>query len=341
MWTRNITPSPTPQEAEPEVSPSTGSTRTAYPGRSSSTRPDRPAPYRTGYFSVPDFAGNTGHFVIKDLTGGKIYSIADNVARQQLNEPFSRKVGLQVDTTTGSFGYQATDLTVSGAMPLTLQRFYVTQSDQYGELGYRWSQTYDTQLVLDSDGNAGVVFGSGAEEFFAWNSAYSTFSPADARTHDPLVKEADGSFTFTAKSNLTYHFDTSGVLQTIADLNGNTITLAYDGSGRLSTVTDPAGQALTYSYDANNRLSTVTDPVGAVVTYTYDSNGDLSTVTDPEGGVWTYQYDRHRLTQVADPNAKTLFTNTYDTAIGSPHRRMRSIRRSPSTTTHRESAPRK
>ncbi len=270
--------------------------------------------FRTTYFSVLDSMGATGHFGIKDLTGGKVYSLADNVARQQLNEPFARKVGLQVDTSSGSFGYQQTDLSVTGAMPLTLQRFYVTQSDQYGTLGSRWSETYDTRLVLDSGGNAGVVFGSGAEEFFAYNSAANSFSPADARTHDVLAKLGDGSFTFTSKSNLTYHFDTAGVLQTITDLNGNTITLAYDGSGRLSSVTDPAGQALTYAYDANGRLSTVTDPVGAVETYSYDANGDLTTATDPEGGVTTYAYDRHRLTQVTDPNTKTLFVNTYDSA---------------------------
>jgi hypothetical protein len=61
---------------------------------------------------------------------------------------------LQVDTSTGSFGYSEPDLTVQGALPLSLTRYYAGQSDHLGRLGYHWSTTYDTRLIPD-DGNDG------------------------------------------------------------------------------------------------------------------------------------------------------------------------------------------
>jgi hypothetical protein len=81
----------------------------------------------------------------------KLYSLGDNVARQQLSEPFSRKVGLGIDTSTGSVSLSETDLSVPGQVPLSFTRYYHAQSDRYGTLGYRWSHTYDTRLVFAED----------------------------------------------------------------------------------------------------------------------------------------------------------------------------------------------
>lgn len=272
-----------------------------------------PTGYRTGYFYVADFMGTDGYFRIQTLDAGKLYSIADNIPRQHLNEPFSSTVGTTIDTSTGSFGYEVRDLAAEGVMPLVFTRYYSGHADQYGTLGYRWSHSYDTRLVIDPNGgDAGVIFGSGRALFFDWNSVYAYFSTTDVRVHDTLVKNGDGTYTFTTTANLTYQFTSSGVLSSITDLNGNATTFTHDGSGRLMTVTDPGSRTLTLAYDMNGRLSTVTDPAGAVVTYGYDANGDLTTVTDPELEVWTYAYDQHRLVSVTDPGNHALFVNTFD-----------------------------
>ncbi|OGO09483.1 MAG: hypothetical protein A2Y61_07925 [Chloroflexi bacterium RBG_13_60_13] len=274
---------------------------------------DTPTGYRTRHFYVADFTGEKGYFLLQLAGGGKVYSIADNIARQHLREPFSQKVGLRIDTSTGSFGFEDRDLALEGRIPLGLNRYYGGHSDEFGTLGYRWTHSFDTHLALaiDSD-DVGVVFGSGGEEFFIWNPAYETFSAADARVHDYLVKNQDDSYTLQTKDNLDYNFDSAGKLTTIEDLNGNTVTLTYDENGRLDTVEDPDGRTLTFAYDGNGRLASVTDPMDAVLSYSYDGNGDLTSVTDPEEGVRTYTYDRHRLTQIVDQNGKTLFTNTLD-----------------------------
>jgi hypothetical protein len=182
-----------------------------------------PTGYRSKYFYVADFMGQVGYFVVQ-VTGGKVYSIADNVARQQLAEPFSQKVGLQVDTATGSFGYSVQDVSTAGSLPLVFSRYYVGHSDRLGSLGYRWSHSYDTKLVLTNDSDAGVVFGSGSEAFFDWNPTTQTFTAADARVHDTLVKNGDGTYTFTTTANLKYQFSAAGVLTSIKDLNTNTLS---------------------------------------------------------------------------------------------------------------------
>jgi YD repeat-containing protein len=226
-------------------------------------------------------------------------------------------VGYQIDTSTGAFAFQDHDLDIQGGpLPLTLTHYYNGHSGQLGELGYRWTQTYDIHLAItgDATGDVGLIWGSGSEEYFVHNAQTGVFTPADARIHDTLVLNGDGTYSFVAiQANLTYHFTSAGQLVTIADLHGNAITLAYDNSNRLSTVTDPGGRSLTFAYNANSRLSTVTDPTGAHVSYGYDPvTGDLTSVTDPTGNVRTYTYSKHRLASFIDANGKTQFTNTMD-----------------------------
>jgi RHS repeat-associated protein len=267
--------------------------------------------YRTRYFWLADFMAQRGRFVVKITgVGSKFYSIADNIARQQLSEPFSRKVGLGIDTSTGSVAFSQTDFTVAGPIPLSFTRYYVSHADRRGTLGYRWSHTYDTRLEILANGDAGVVYGSGREEFFVNNSG--TFAAADPRVHSTLVKNGDGSYTLTTKDNMTYRFTSAGVLTAIEDLNGNTVSLAYDPQGRLTTATGAGGTTLALAYDGQGRLSTVTDPTNAAYTFGYDANNDLVSVTNPLNGVRTYTYNRHRLTRVTDENGDLVVDNAYD-----------------------------
>jgi RHS repeat-associated protein len=268
-----------------------------------------PTGYRTGHFILYDFQGDRGYFVIKMTNGGKVYSIADNVARQHVGEPFSRKVGHGIDTATGAVAFADQDLSVPGSLPLSFTRYYNAHSDRLGTLGFRWSHTYDTHLEFVDD-DVDFIFGSGREEFFAGNS--QGFVPTDPRIHSTLVGNGDGTFTLTTKDNVLYHFDAQGLLTSIEDLNANALDLAYDGQDRLTTVTGEGGVSLTLSYDGNDRVASVADPAGSIYAFGYDSNGDLVSVTDPEGGVRTYAYSRHRLTTVTDEEGGLVVQNVYD-----------------------------
>ncbi|HEY7031973.1 MAG TPA: DUF6531 domain-containing protein, partial [Thermomicrobiales bacterium] len=101
--------------------------------------------FKDARFKLLDSYVQTGYYKIKGTGGARIYAIADNVARQQLGEPFSMPVGVGIDTSTGSFGWAETDVTVEGgAMPLSFTRYYAGHADRLGSMGYRWRHSYDT-----------------------------------------------------------------------------------------------------------------------------------------------------------------------------------------------------
>ena len=111
--------------------------------------------------------------------------------------------------------------------------------------------------------------------------------------------------------------------------------------GMLTTITDPYGRSLTLDYDTNYNLARMTDPAGHQYRYTY-SGGNLNSVIYPDdnipGGVTrTYQYDEianvsstpdlgvsyaHTLTGITDENGHRYATYAYDSqgrAISSEH----------------------
>src|SRR3970282_1844307 len=71
---------------------------------------DSPTGFKTSYFSLGDFQGTGGYFEVQLNGGGKLYSIADNAARESLRAPFSQKVGYRIDTSTGSCGFGHADI---------------------------------------------------------------------------------------------------------------------------------------------------------------------------------------------------------------------------------------
>jgi hypothetical protein len=181
-------------------------------------------------FSLFDTLAPRGRFEVKLTGGGRIYSIADNVARQQLSEPFSQQAGAGIDTSTGSFGTSETDLSIlGGPLPLSFTRYYHGHSDRYAELGYRWSHTFATYLGLYGD-DVAVVFGSGKEEYFAADGG--ALVPIDPRVKstltllDPPVDGVD--YRYVTKDGLTYNFEGDGDLISIVDPNGHAITLYRD-----------------------------------------------------------------------------------------------------------------
>ncbi|MFN8233202.1 MAG: RHS repeat-associated core domain-containing protein [Actinomycetota bacterium] len=264
--------------------------------------------YRTSRIHIHDFMGSRGYFTVEMVNGGRLYSLGDNIARQRMSEPFSSRVGVGIDTTTGTVAFAEQDVSLPGTMPLTFTRYYNAHSDRLGTLGYRWSHTYDTHLeFVGSD--VAVVYGSGREEYF--DEFVGDYTPVDPRVHSTLVEEGDGSFTLTTKDNQAYAFTFAGRLSSITDLNGNAITLSYDGSGLLTTIEAPGDRTLSLTY-SSGRLVSVTDPLDAVYAYGYDASGDLVSVTDPEDGVRSYTYDRHRLSTVTDQEAQQVVAYTYD-----------------------------
>jgi len=219
-----------------------------------------------------------------------------------------------INTAYGNFWHTADDLSVPGrGVPLQLTRTYSSvNAPNNGPLGYGWTSSYTMSLSADPvTGNVTIREENGGQVSFTLANGVYSAPPRDIAT---LVKNLDGSYTFTRDARQKYTFNASGQWTAVTDLNGYTTSLAYNGSGQLATVTDPANRALTFTWTGAN-LTSVSDPIGRQVSYAYnDGLGNLTDVTDANGGLTHFTYDSsHHLLTMTDPLGQ-ITTNVYDTS---------------------------
>jgi RHS repeat-associated protein len=85
-------------------------------------------------------------------------------------------------------------------------------------------------------------------------------------------------------------------LQSVTDLNGNTVTYTPDG------IQHSNGQSVVFSRDDQGRITAATDPADNQATYAYSAAGDLTGATNQAGQTTTYAYSNtHALTGTTDP----------------------------------------
>lgn len=222
-----------------------------------------------------------------------------------------RSCGDPVDCATGNFFESFADLAIAGrGSPLSFTHTYNAQgAASDGPLGYGW--TFNNNIFLTQGSGTGAVTiheeGGSQVTFTLSGGTYS----APPRVVATLLKNADGSFSFTRGARTTFTFSAAGQLNKEQDLNGYVTTLAYT-SGQLSAITDPAGRQLTVR-STGSHITSVTDPAGRAVSFAYnDGNGNLTDVTDINGGVTHFTYDaNHLLLNWTDPRGITV-SNVYD-----------------------------
>jgi RHS repeat-associated protein len=218
-----------------------------------------------------------------------------------------------VNCASGDFWQTFTDVSISGRGPgLNLARTYndLSASSQ-GMFGNGWSSSYDQHLTLGGkDGSILIILADGSQMVAEPNGSGGFMLPPS--TNDAFVANSDGTYTLTEGATQFLTFSTTGLLLSIADLNGYQTTLAYNGSNQLVSVTDSAGRALEINHGANGLVSSVVDPMGRTTTYSYDPSGDLISVTDPMGRLTSFTYNgSFQMLTMTDPRGGTVH-NTYD-----------------------------
>ncbi|MBU6495247.1 MAG: hypothetical protein KGR42_02355 [Acidobacteria bacterium] len=242
-----------------------------------------------------------------------------------------------VDPATGDVVVNASDASVPTVGPsLDVSRTYdstMAQSEVAsltpGPLGYGWTDSYATSLLLNSDygtsasGDVTLVQPNGSEALFVspvsgtcpspyvGSGASGTYCTLASTLGTLSYNSTTSTYTLLEYPSSTYTFNASGLLSSMSDVNGATETVAYDtpmpGSGNCpvsaascETITAATGtQTMTLGWSARGDsgvITSVTDPAGYRTTYGY-SSGNLTSVTDNWGHVTTYSYD------TANPNA--------------------------------------
>src|SRR5581483_6934828 len=116
------------------------------------------------------------------------------------------------------------------------------------------------------------------------------------------------TYFYTDPSGRKYTIASTGQLQSIRDLNGNTLT--YTPSGITSSV---GGVVVPFQRDGQNRIQQITDLNGNNYIYTYDGNGNLQSVQYPgldTPARYTYQTDHSLLTR-SDPVGNVTVATYY------------------------------
>ncbi len=241
------------------------------------------------------------------------------------------EVGNPCNPISGNKSQQETDYTGAGPFPLRFQRFYNSVRVALSGPGADWRHTYDRSIHVGSIS----LLGSEAEAARA-DGQILTFSfiggvwISDPDVRQRLEEELDiqgvrTGWRLTDANDTVEQYDASGRLVAVTNREGFGQTLIYDDiSGLLQTVTDPFGRTLSLSHDANGRLESLTDPGGNVYEYNHDGNGNLVAVIYPDDTpadrsdnprrIYHYEDSRfsYHLTGITDENGGRFSTYAYD-----------------------------
>jgi len=232
--------------------------------------------------------------------------------------------GEPVDLPTGRFTVSKTDVTLPGRLPISIGRFYRSESAQAGILGIGWAlEPYET-VLLGRGATLVLIRPDQSEVVFAPGGPGQWQNTTDPTLVGAVITSLPGDFVFQLRSRdgIVRRFERiSGFanlagLAAITDRNGNSITLTRAQvfqQNRITSISDGAGRGVTLAYDTSGRVVSITDPIGRVVGYDYDTAGRIRTVTDAAGGRTSYTYDtNHRITTITDPRSIVFLTNEYD-----------------------------
>jgi YD repeat-containing protein len=224
--------------------------------------------------------------------------------QNDVNEP--------VNLATGNYYLEQSLPPVEGKGPLLQLRLSYNSQDQLVHpFGIGWQANWTVQLAVDPvSGNVTVITEEGRQDLYTLNAGI--YQPPLGQFAQ-LVKNGDGSYDLRRKDRSDLHFSAQGVLQAVADRNGNALRFNYSGSGQLVSIADAAGRSEAIAYGPGGQPQNVTDPIGRVTSLTYDGTGHLVGVSDPAGELTAYAYAGGRLVTVTSARGNVVVSNTYDT----------------------------
>ncbi|WP_047155348.1 DNRLRE domain-containing protein [Aneurinibacillus tyrosinisolvens] len=236
-----------------------------------------------------------------------------------------------INLTTGNNVVQFTDLADEGrgGMGINFTRTYNSKAVNDSPIGYGWTFTGGETVVESVSNGQQALYtdADGTAHLFTYNKTTGQYD-APAGTYLKLKRIYDNyasviGYEVTYKDGMKLHFDVydpngmhdNTILSRIGyaeDRHGNRVTYGYDSTGNLVTIADPSGRKATLTYNASNKISSITDFAGRQTVYTYNGS-DLQYVdnyvdaTNFRRTQFVYQGE-HMLTDVIDSNLrKTTF----------------------------------
>ncbi|HEX8065684.1 MAG TPA: DNRLRE domain-containing protein [Thermoleophilaceae bacterium] len=244
-------------------------------------------------------------------------------------QTLSDRTTLKTNVANGNLILEEADISIPGTAghDLDFKRHFnnmeLDTSSSTDDLGKYWRQNQGWGVWLAPESNDTARALNGASDFWAVyddRQADGTYTTPTGMNAD-LKRNADGTHTLTDRqSNRKLNFNTSHLLSSDQDRNGNTISYTYGGpGGKLTAIKDThdqgtANNTLTLTYTAAGYVDKVTDRTSPTVrTWDYNYTGQLLTsYVNPEGDTTSYAYDAsENLDKVTDPRG-TVTDMDYD-----------------------------
>jgi RHS repeat-associated protein len=238
------------------------------------------------------------------------------------------EAGDPVDLSSGLQVERATDIVLNGGRgSIYVKRIFRSMDTNAGPFGIGTNHNYSYLLNAQSliKGTCQCVFllMPDGNQYLFTETGTNTFTNSTIPTliGSQLTALSTSAYSLRWKNGTVFQFSIANgafiaYLSSIADRNGNTITLVRNNGTQpiqISQIIDPVGRALSFTYDSTNRITLITDPIGRTVQYTYNSQGTLATVTNAAGGVTSYTYDTNKnLLTTTDARGVVVMQNTYD-----------------------------
>ncbi len=177
----------------------------------------------------------------------------------------------------------------SPGIPFEFSRSYPSGYSSYdGPLGYGWVHSFDIHIEKMDDGNIALKQGNSYTGIFL-DKGDGTYTSQNGDLQ--LTANTENNFILKSKSGTIVKFNSYGLLGSIQDNRGNSISLTYDNQKKLISVQHSSGDIFKFEYTDNGKISRFIDHAGRATTYSYNPTERLlSTVTTPDGSLTQYKY---------------------------------------------------
>ena len=287
-------------------------------------------------------AGQIATFDPTTLTNGSYFIEVDGTNSQGVTQNNIVEVHATGDYKPGRVTATITDLTVPApGLPIQIQRTYDSLvRGSSGDFGFGWNLGITLQVEISPTADVTLTINGRRRTFFFTpppNGVFTFyFTPqytAEPGLFGSLITTGDNctgvlvhvgqiwecainnagslyqatGYQYTDPSGRVYTMGPTGAIQSVRDLNGNTLTVTAAG------ISSSNGLSVPFVRDASGRITKITDTLGNQYLYAYDTSGNLVSVTYPSIATPAqYQYDgTHLLTKEIDQRGNTAGTSTY------------------------------
>lgn len=231
--------------------------------------------------------------------------------------------GDPIDMATGEMVMSATDVELTGVLPLVLERYHRSSYRGGRWFGTSWSSTLDQRLWIDDQG-VRFTTADGMILYYPVPEPGLPVMPVEGPRW-PLTWDGTvgGAMTVTQPETgrtlhftpLTGHNPAQLPITALTDRNANRITVTYTTDGTPHEVVHDSGYRIGVDNDGRHitglrLLSHEDQPL--LLSYGYDTAGNLAEITNSSGLPLKFTYDgHHRITSWEDRNG-TWYRYTYD-----------------------------